>query len=124
MDDIIELLIVIVVTVTILTVIYRLLPFKAWTDKKPKFVLFPKYIASFDKPVNEIKSSLENNQFVLVGNNRYSRGKFYGDFSANAIKLSVDIDEDKKQVKVYASFWGILFDTGDIWKVTSDIIHG
>ena len=68
-------------------------------------------------------SALEKNQFKKIDNGKYSRGKVYGDFSAKAIKLSVEIDEEKKQVKVYASFFGVLFDTGDIWKVTSEIVN-
>jgi hypothetical protein len=48
----------------------------------------------------------------------------YGDFSANSIKLTVEVDENNKKVTVHASFFGILFDTGDVWQVMSDIING
>ena len=57
-------------------------------------------------------------------NGSYSRGKIYGDFSAKSIKLSVTINKKAKQVYVYASFFGVLFDTGDVWQVTSDIVRG
>ena len=123
MNDIVELAIFVVIGVTGFTVIYRILPFKEWRNKKPKFTLFPKYIASFDKPVSEIESALEKIQFKKNNKNVYSRGKVYGDFSAKAIKLSVEVSEDKKQVKLYASFFGVLFDTGDVWQVMADIIN-
>jgi len=124
MNDIIELVVIVVIAVAGFTLIYKTLPFRDWNNKKPKFTLFPKYIAKFDKPIAEIESNLEKMQFNKETGNKYSRGKVYGDFSAKAIKLSVDIDENNKQLKVYSSFFGVLFDTGDIWQVTSDIING
>ena len=47
------------IAVTGFTFIYKLLPFKNWKNKKPKFTLFPKYIAQFNKPTSEIESSLK-----------------------------------------------------------------
>jgi len=124
MNDILELAIIVVIAMTGFTLIYKILPFRDWNNKKPKFALFPKYIAIFEKSTEEIESNLEKIQFKKESDNKYSRGKVYGDFSAKAIKLSADIDEDTKQIKVYSSFFGVLFDTGDIWQVTSDIING
>ena len=124
MNDIVELTIFVIIGVTGFTIVYRILPFKEWKNKKPKLTFFPKYIASFDKPVSEIESALEKIQFKKNNKNIYSRGKVYGDFSAKAIKLSVEVSEDKKQVKLYASFFGVLFDTGDVWQVMADIING
>lgn len=123
MNDILELVVIVVIAVVGFTFIYKISPFKTWRNKKPKFVLFPKYVAKFDKPVTEIESALEKIQFKKSSNRTFDRGKIYGDFSAKAIKLSVDIDEEKSQIKVHASFFGILFDTGDIWQVTSDIVN-
>jgi len=123
MNDIIELIIILIIAVTSLTIVYRLFPFKVWVNQKPKLAFFPKYMAQFEKSVSEIELALEKIHFKKIVNGKYSRGKIYGDFSAKAIKLSVDIDEEKKQLKVYASFFGVLFDTGDIWKVTSDIVN-
>jgi len=123
MNEILELAIFVVVGVVAFTVIYKLLPFKEWNNKKPKFTLFPKYIATFNKPVSEIEKALEKTQFKKNNKNIYTRGKVYGDFSAKAIKLSVELDKDKNQLKIYASFFGVLFDTGDIWQVMADIIN-
>ena len=123
MNDILELVITVVVGVALFTIAYKLSPFKSWKNKKPKFTLFPKYIAQFTKPISEIETSLEKIQFKKTTKNNYTRGKVYGDFSAKAIKLSVEIDEENKQFKIYSSFFGILFDTGDIWQVAADIIN-
>lgn len=124
MNNILELLIVAVIAVAGFTIIYRLLPFRTWTPDKPIFTLFPKYVAAFEKPVSEIESNLEKIRFKKVSNDRFTRGKVYGDFSANLIKLTAKVDKKNNQVKVFASFFGVLFDTGDIWKVTSEIING
>jgi len=122
MNDIMDTLITIVVAVIAFTALYRVLPFKAHKKEKPKLSFFPKYIAKFNKPINDIESSLSDLEFKKNENGIYTRGKNYGDFSAKAIKLAVELDDQSKEIKVYASFFGIFFDTGDIWQVTSDII--
>lgn len=124
MGEITELLIIVALAVAGSALIYKLLPYKKWSLKKPKFVLFPKYIAKYDVPISEIISALEKIQFKKGKDKTFTRGKVYGDFSAKAIKLTVEVDEKNSQVKVYASFFGIVFDTGDIWQITSDIVNG
>ena len=124
MNDILELLVVVIVGVTTVTAIYKLLPFRKWDNKKPKFVLFPKYLAKSYKTEQEIQAVLEAIEFKRNDSGTYSRGKVYGDFSAKTIKLTVELDKGKNQIKVYASFFGVLFDTGDLWQVTSDIVNG
>ncbi len=124
MNNILELLIIAIIAVVGFTIIYRLLPFRTWNPNKPIFTLFPKYVATFEKPVSEIESNLEEIRFKKISNNIFTRGKIYGDFSANLIKLTAEVDENNKQVKVFASFFGVLFDNGDIWKVTAEIING
>ena len=124
MNDYLELVIIVAISVAGFTVIYKLLPFKLWQNRKPKITLFPKYVAKLEKPVSEIESALEKIQFKRISDSTFTRGKVYGDFSAKAIKLSVEIDEKNNQIKVYASFFGVLFDTGDIWQVTADIVGG
>jgi len=124
MNEIFELVVVVTLAVAGSTVTYKFLPYKTWCHKKPKLALFPKYTAKFDKPTTEIISTLTKMQFNKNNNNVFTRGKVYGDFTAKAIQLSVEVDEENSQVKVYASFFGILFDTGDLWQVTSDIING
>lgn len=124
MNHLVVLVITAAAAVLGVSLIYKILPFKAWQKRKPKFTLFPKYVASFDRPLAEIKSALGRLQFNKTGALRFSRGKIAGDFSARHIRLAVAIDAEKKQVRIYAPVFGILFDTGDIWQLTSDIIHG
>ena len=124
MNEILELVITAVIAVTAFTVIYKLVPFKPWGEEKPRFTLFPKYIASFDKSAAELEEALTKLEFKKNEKGIYTRGKVYGDFSAKSIKLSAAIDAKNNQIKVYASFFGILFDTGDIWQVTDDIVNG
>lgn len=119
--------ITIVLTVAVVvgfTLTYRSKPFKALEAVKPKFTLFPKYVVNLDRPIAEIELSLMKLGFKKGKNGAFSRGKIYGDFSAKSIKLSVDINEEEKRMTIHASFLGILFDTGDIWQVTTDIITG
>jgi len=107
------------------TVIYKKSPFKKHAGTKPKLTLYPKYIADYHQPLEDIEYSLAVLGFKGSADPTfYYRGKVYGDFSAKSIKLSVQINEDEKQIKVQASHLGILFDTGDIWQVTSDILNG
>lgn len=124
MNNILEFMVIVVVAVAGFTALYKIMPFKKYCATKPKFALFPKYIAVFDRPIGDIEKSLESLEFKKTNTGIYSRGKVYGDFSANAIKISVKIGAQESQIKVYASFFGILFDTGDIWQVTTDILNG
>ena len=123
MDEFINLIIVVVTGVIAFTVTYKILPFKLFTDKKPSIALFPKYIVTYNTSISDIEKNLDNLQFKKVDVNTFSRGKIYGDFSAKAIKITVKINREISQIKVYASFFGIAFDTGDIWQLTSDIVN-
>lgn len=124
MNEILGLLVIVVIAVGGFTAIYKVLPFRQFSHNKPKFTLFPKYTAKFEKPVSEIESALIAQEFKKNENGNYTRGKVYGDFSAKSIKLSVVVNEQSRNIFVCSSFFGILFDTGDIWQVTSDILNG
>ncbi len=123
MNEIIELLITAFLAVIIFTALYKILPFKKHEGIKPKLTFFPKYILSFNNTIDEIESSLTTLGFNKNIKGVFTRGKIYGDFSAKAIKLSVEVNEQTKEIKVYASFFGILFDTGAVWQVTADIVE-
>ncbi len=123
MHEIIVLTLLAAVAVGLFTLAYKFAPFKEHGTKKPKFTVFPKYIAKFDKSPMEIESALSALAFTKDDNGLYSRGKIFGDFSAKAIKLTVEVDEQDKEIKVYAAFFGVLMDTGDIWQVTTDILR-
>ena len=117
---------IIIAAVTVVAVIFMKIrysrgPFKIWQEKAPKFVWFPKYLVSFDQPVNEICLALESIGFKKnkASSNTYSRGKVYGDFSANKILLSVEVSDTS--FKLWANTF-ILFDTGDLWKVSKQVL--
>jgi hypothetical protein len=124
MDEVLELLVIVVIAVGGFTAIYKILPFRKFGHNKPKFTLFPKYTAKFDKSIADIDSALLAQEFKKNEKGSYTRGKVYGDFSAKSIKLSVVVNEQSREIFVCSSFFGILFDTGDIWQVTSDILNG
>ena len=81
-------------------------------------------MACYEKTLTEVYAALEAQEFKPSNEvkTRYTRGKVYGDFSAKHIKLAIEIDENKKEIKVYAPGFGILFDTGDVWQLTHDIV--
>jgi len=123
MNEWIELIVIALVAVGVFTAIYKVIPFKTWKESKPKFVFFPKYVAKVESSQESIESTLLELGFSKSTGGKFSRGKVYGDFSAKSIKLAVIVDSSSSQIKVCASFFGILFDTGDIWQVTSDIVN-
>lgn len=122
MNDIMSLLMTAILVVMAFTGLYKLAPFKKHKGSRPKFTFFPKYISPFDNTLDQIESSLAALEFKKNGKDTYTRGKIYGDFSIKAIRLSVEVNEQSRELKVYASFFGILFDTGDVWQVTTDIL--
>ena len=108
-----------------MTVIYRIVPYKKWTDTKPTLVLLPKYQADFSCPVDHIISNLKQQNFQPKGGSVdiYTRGSIWGQRGSTA-KLDVHINRDTKSIQIYASFMLILFDTGDTWKITNAILNG
>lgn len=127
MDNTLLIVLGAVLIVVVFTRTYKKLPFKNHEDavSRPKLTFFPKYIAAFDKPVEDIEMSLAVLGFKATADpSFYYRGKVYGDLSAKRIKLSVQIDEEAKQIKVQASSLGILYDMGDIWQITNEILKG
>ena len=113
-----------VMVVATSTILYKKFPFKKHEGTKPKLTLFPKYVADYHQPLEDIEYSLAVLGFKGTADPTfYYRGKVYGNFAAKSIKLSVQINEEESQIKVQASHLGILFDLGAIWQVTSDILN-
>ncbi|MFT5444959.1 MAG: hypothetical protein ACI9DC_000119 [Gammaproteobacteria bacterium] len=119
-----ELLITVVLAVAATTLLYWLLPFREWKNRKPAFTIFPKYVGQFTRPVDEVRATLVKLKFERQASGAYVRGKVYGDFSAKSIKVYVDIDVAKNEVHVGGAFFGVLFDSGDLWQLTSEILTG
>lgn len=87
----IELILILIAAVAISTLLYRLVPYRKLEEPKPRFSIFPKYVTTYSCSLDELKSSLSELEFTENENGSYSRGKVYGDFSAKAIKLSVQL---------------------------------
>ena len=83
MNEWIELIVIALIAVCVFTAIYKVAPFKTLKGNKPKFVLFPKYIAKFETPVEAIESTLLKLGFSKNASRQFSRGKVYGDFQLN-----------------------------------------
>jgi len=103
------------------TLIYKVYSYKQWKTAKPTFVLFPKYIANYSLETKNVIANIKDMGFELKerNNNIFVRGKSYGDFSAKWMKLEIQIN---KEIKVFAPFFGIVFDNGDLWKIISKAI--
>ena len=126
MGEFLKLTIIFIVALAIVaisTAIYRAVSFKALNKSKPRLVFFPKYIAKHELSEDELEASLIQHKFIKNENGTFSRGKLFGDFSINLIKLAVEINTPEKELKIYSSFFGILFDTGDLWQETTDILN-
>ena len=123
MNEILELLVKVILVIAGFSVFYQLIPFKHHKQTKPKLAIFPKYVALFESTIEEIEQSLTKLEFIMNEDGLYTRSRAYGDFAAKDIKLSVEVDEGTKELKVFSPFIGILFDRGDLWQVTSDILN-
>ena len=116
---------VLVSAVALLTFIYRRQPLKPMTETKPGFVLFPKYIANYERDDAEIEQSIGQLGFRrndLTG--LYQRGTLRTGLTTKSIKLTIKMDRENKQISIYSTYFGILFDNGDIWQLAHDIING
>jgi len=123
-----EFLLIIVILAAVLgalTVLYKKQPFKVLPKTKPKFVLFPKYTATYQRSDAEIEKTLAELVFTknpLTG--LYTRGKVRNGIFSKSIKLTISVDRDKKEIAVYSTLACILYDDGEIWQLAHDIVHG
>ena len=125
MLDFLLIIIVFVLCLGLLTLIYHRQPLTALPATKPRFVLFPKYLAKYQRTDNEIEQTLTELVFTqnpLTG--LYTRGKVRNGIFSKSIKLTISVDREKKEVAVYSSFACILYDDGEIWQLTLDIVNG
>ena len=123
--DLIAILIFVVAFVFSMRFFYRRSTFKHWTNPRPKFVWFPKYIVPFDESIDKLHESLVKHGFEKVeGHERlFKRGKVLGDFSAKYLLLYVEVADDQQSFRLFAGSL-VLFDTGDLWQASADILAG
>lgn len=109
---------VVVVVISFLSFIYRLLPHRKLSGKKPLIAFFPKYVVCIDTDI--AVSNLEAAGFKSYkGTHTFVRGYYLGDFLARFSRLNVVFKEDKAYI--HAPIIVILFDTGNLWKIAKDL---
>lgn len=119
------LIVVLVSSVALLTVLYKRQPLKPLTQVKPSFVFFPKYLAGYQRNDADVELTIGQLGFIrneLTG--LYYRGTVRSGLNTKSIKLTISMDREKKEIAVYSSFFGVLFDNGDIWQLTHDVVNG
>ena len=116
-----KILILALSVVIVLSIVYRLLPARRLPNKKPLISLFPKYV--FDvEDIEEFEKNLEKQNFKIHDNLHYYRGSYFGDFSAQWAKLCIKLDRENKQAEIASPLSVILFDTGDLWQISKELL--
>jgi hypothetical protein len=116
---------VLVIGVALFTYYYNSRPLKPLPSIKPRFEFFPKYIASYQRDDAEVELSIGQMGFRATGaKGVYTRGTVRDGLKTKSIKLTVAIDREQKTISIYSTYFGILFDNGDIWQLTHDIVNG
>lgn len=128
----INLIVTVVAIVIGITLLYKVLPYRALGNKKPPFALLPKYKTNIKLPssvssLEDVSNQLKNYGFELksktedMGN--YSRGHILGDFSVKLAKvnLKVTIPKENKSEFYIAAAWVVAFDTGDFWSFLNEL---
>jgi len=92
---------------------------------KPGFVFLPKYYANYERSDEEVELSIMQLGFRPSGaKDHYARGTLRTGLTTKSIELTIFLDREKKQVQVYSSFFGILYDNGDVWQVAHHAVQG
>ena len=124
-----ETIVIVVVTLVIITVLYKILPYRDLGENKPFFALLPKYKNAVKHSLNnvEIEEKLKSFGFKKVketeSSKMFTRGSVLGDISIKLAKVDVclrKISENEHELTVQAG-WVAAFDTGDHWKFTKEL---
>lgn len=102
------------------SVVYRLLPSRMPSPKKPVIAVFPKYTFPYDS-IATLHEQLALQGFKKATENTFVRGNVLGDFMASWIKLKVSIDQNHQVATLQSGVLGIAFDTGDLWKISHSL---
>ena len=118
-----------VVGVAVMTVSYKLAPYREANGNRPLFVLLPKYrkLIQHTKSSEELEGELSRFGFNKVRQaddvTYYTRGSVLGDFSINLAKVNVALREvapHQHELTVQAG-WVAAFDTGDHWQFITEL---
>jgi hypothetical protein len=118
-----------IASVLILSLLYKILPYRALGTKKPAIALLPKYKHLLEHEISrqQLEKELANYGFRKTdeeGNRaKFTRGSVLGDFSINLAKVNVGVIEhaqNRHELTVEAG-WMVAFDTGDHWKFLTEL---
>ena len=132
---------VIIILLVTLKISYTLRPPAQHSENKPTICFFPKYktqinlsleVVENSDPIRALSERLIPYGFRLYksekGFIKFTKGSFLGElryFSGARMKLNlkftIPLSQNSTVHVQYATFAGVLFDTGDLWNVTSDI---
>lgn len=119
----------IVVFVALITLLYKVLPFREAGNTKPSLALFPKYrkLVQHSLSGTELEQKLSEFGFRKTKQkdsvSHFTRGSVLGDFSINLSKVNVALREvapNEHELTVQAG-WVAAFDTGDHWQFTTEL---
>ena len=119
----------VIVILTIITIIYKLLPFRSLGENKPLFAPMPKYKTKIPSNLTsdgaeKVLTDLGFKKVKVTGSvEKYTRGSVLGDISIKLSKVSVYVDtisSTEKTVSVQAG-WVAAFDTGDHWQFLKEL---
>ena len=118
-------IIALVACVSLITTLYRRRPLLPLPLVKPRFVLFPKYIGSYQRDDADVEQTIKQLGFQRNDSTGlYNRDKVRNGLRTKSNKLTISMDRESKQVSVYSTYFGILYDDGEIWQLTHDVLYG
>ena len=103
---------------------------------KPRFKWLPKYVVPICVPAHVLSSGAPDDEmenilaqlgfefsYATKEHSYFSRGKSWGDFSIQLIRINLVFDKSLQQAsQVRVELADIcLFDTGDLWKLSTDV---
>jgi len=115
--------------VFLITVLYKLLPFRKAEGKKPSLAFFPKYKKRIKHSLSrsELEEKLSSFGFKKVKDEKtlikFARGSVLGDISIKLAKINValkEISEHEHEITIQAG-WIAAIDTGDHWQFINEL---
>lgn len=128
----VEVIIVALVVVVIVTLLYKLLPYRPLGDKKPFVSLLPKYKTYVSLPDSLSESTTLSQELAKYGFTiksqtdevvTYTRGHMLGDISIKLTKIDLKVSKpiaNQSEFTIEAA-WVVAFDTGDFWKFLREL---
>lgn len=119
---VIQTLVFVASVVATLSLLYCMIPARRLARHKPFIAFFPKYAFEIDD-LEAFSARLLEQGFVKGQNAHYYRGSYFGDFLPHWAKLRVRLDPENRKADLASPFTAILFDTGDLWKISQALLE-